>query len=96
MNAHFNLKLFSTVGIILLLFSSGVLLSCEKEEPRLSRSHRKMVDSLVQQKTVGNRDLLDSLCDIRMAEELEGITDSIVEERMAEIRRKIEEDAKAK
>lgn len=95
MKAHFNFKSFTTIGAILLFFFSGVMTSCEPEELRLSRSQRKIVDSLVQQKTVGNRDMLDSLCDIRMAEELAAVTDSIVEERMAEIRRKMEADAKA-
>jgi hypothetical protein len=70
------------------------MLSCTDEEPRLSRSHRKIVDSLTQQRTVGLREYMDSLCDIEMAQNIDRLTDSIVADRMAEIQRKIEIDAK--
>lgn len=95
MEPHFNIKRLIGFAAILIFFGTSLITSCEKEEPKLSRSHRKIVDSLVQQQTVGNRPLLDSLCDIRMAEELAAVTDSIVEDRMNEIRRKIEANAKA-
>jgi len=67
--------------------------SCKEEEPRLTRAHRKVVDSLVQKEKVRIRPIIDSLCDIRYEKELKVKADSIVEERMAEIKRKIEADA---
>lgn len=79
-----------------ILLGLGVLLllpACEEEAPKLSRAQRKIVDSLVQVERVRIRPILDSLCDIRFDTELASKTDSIVQERMAEIKRKIEADA---
>ena len=82
------------IVILILVGFTSILASCEKEEPRLSRYHNKLLDSLTQERKIGLREELDSLCDIQFAEEITQITDSIVEVRMANIRRKIEADAK--
>jgi hypothetical protein len=64
--------LFILVGFI------ATLTACEKEEPRLSRSHNRLIDSLSQEKKIGLREELDSLCDIQFAQEITRKTDSIV------------------
>ena len=80
--------------LLILIGFASILVSCGKEEPRLSRSHNKLLDSLTQERKIGLREELDSLCDIQFAKEINRITDSIVGVRMANIRRKIEADAK--
>ena len=71
-----------------------LLTACEDDEPRLTRYHNKLLDSLTQERRVGLRAELDSLCDVLFADEIDRMTDSILQERMSEIRRKIEADAK--
>lgn len=68
--------------------------SCQKDPPRLSRSHYKLVDSLVQKQKPILRDELDSLCDLQFSQEIDRLTDSIFQDRLNEIKRKIEADAK--
>lgn len=68
--------------------------SCGEEELKLTRAHRKIVDSLVLKKRSAIRAELDSLCDLRFATEIDLKTDSIVKERVAEIKRKINSNAK--
>ncbi len=75
-------------------FLCSLLAACKKDPPRLSRSHYKLVDSLVQQRRAILREELDSLCDIRFATEIDQATDSIYQERMAKIIKKIKADAK--
>lgn len=82
--------LFLLVASVIITLSSA----CEKEPPKLKRSHRKLIDSLYQEKRNILRKELDSLCDIKFAAEIEQATDSILQQRMAEIKRKIEADAK--
>lgn len=76
-----------------LLFALPSIQACEEEPLKLSRAHRKIVDSLVQERKVAVRPELDSLCDLRFATELDQKRDSIVKDRMEEIRRKIDADA---
>lgn len=83
-----------TIFIFFLLCFIGTLCSCGDDEIKLTRSHRKVIDSLVQERRTAIKEELDSLCDLKYTEELEFKTDSIVKERMAEIRKKIEADAK--
>ena len=85
-------KASTSIFILFAIFS--MLSSCEKEPPRLTRSHKKIVDSLVQDRKVGLRAELDSLCDIKYDAQIQSKIDSIVKDRMAEIKRKIEADAK--
>lgn len=80
--------------IFLLCFFCGSFISCVPDEPRLSRSHRKVIDSLAQERNKIIRVDMDSICDIQFAEQIDRVTDSIVADRMGEIKRKIEEDAK--
>lgn len=85
-----NLCLFA----LILVFASGSWMACEPETVRLSWSHKKIVDSIATKRKGGIRSEYDSLCNIRIEKELQQKVDSIVEERMAEIQRKIEADAK--
>ncbi len=86
-----NLK---NISILFILCIIGSLYSCVEDVPKLSRAHRKIVDSLVQEQKVAIRTDLDSLCDLRFAEEIDVKIDSIVAQRIAEIRRKIKGNAK--
>ncbi len=81
-------------SIFTILFFCSPFISCIKDDPRLSRSHNKVIDSIAQARTKLIRAEEDSLCDIKFAERINVLTDSIVAERMAEIKRKIEKDAK--
>ncbi len=83
------------IPFILLCFLCTIF-SCEKEYPKLTRAHNSLLDSLTKEGKTGLRLEMDSLCDLRFAKELNQLTDSIVEDRMNEIRRKIEADAKKK
>lgn len=75
------------------LFASLCFPSCIKEEVRLTRNHKKLIDSLTALQTTVLRDEMDSLCDIELSERIHIYTDSIVQVRLAEIRRKIEIEA---
>lgn len=84
-----KLAIFLLVAVI----SSLCFSSCIKEEIRLTRYHRKLVDSLAQLQTSVLRDEMDSLCNIQLAEEVDYHTDSIVKVRLEEIQRKIQIEA---
>ena len=75
---------------LLLLIIAFCFPSCIKEEIRLNRHHRKLVDSLTALQTTVILEEMDSLCDLQMEAEVQAATDSIVQERLTEIRRKIE------
>jgi len=79
--------------LFLVLLTIALLPACEEEPLKLSRAHRKIVDSLVQERKIGLRAELDSLCDIRFQDELDQKVDSIYQERREEIRRKINANA---
>ena len=75
---------------LIVLMLSFLFPACIKEEIRLNRYHRKLIDSLTALQTTVILEEMDSLCDLQMEVEVQAATDSIVQERLNEIRRKIE------
>ncbi len=76
-------------GAFLLFLSICFTTSCQEAPLTLSFKQLKQVDSLVKKEIIPLRVELDSLCLLRFDEEVKKATDSIIEERLEEINKRL-------
>ncbi len=74
---------------VLCLLLASLPMSCESEPPKLRKADYKLIDTLVKEQTGPLRPVLDSLCDLRFANEVERARDSIFELRYQEFTSKL-------